>query len=126
MSAHQTAPANVDPARPAVTGKLVAKAGSTAPVICGDRDRTAEAKPLMINRGLVVCTEEGNLVLLQLSRGTGLFNAIWQPIGYKALALGDRLNAWGSLRRTARSFIPLLPFKTSRDPDRACRHSAAG
>ena len=108
MSAHQTAPANVDPARPAVTGKLVAKAGSTAPVICGDRDRTAESKPLMINRGLVVCTEEGNLVLLQLSPTSGLFNAIWQHIGYRALALGDRLNAWGTLRADGKVLHPTV------------------
>jgi hypothetical protein len=52
----------------------------------------------MVNRGLVICTDDGKLVLLQLSRPTGIFNRNWRRIGYTALIVGDRLNAWGTLR----------------------------
>jgi hypothetical protein len=81
-----------------VTGKLVAKATGAVlpgPVNCGAGVKAATAT---VNRGLVICTDDGRLVLLQLSESTGIFNRVWQRIGYGALTLGDRLNAWGTLR----------------------------
>ncbi|MBV9282451.1 MAG: hypothetical protein JOZ41_20425, partial [Chloroflexi bacterium] len=72
---HQTAPPGIDPAHPAVSGRLVAKPITgeepTGTVICGDRDRGPDVRASVI-RGLVICTEEGQLVLLQISGKTGL------------------------------------------------------
>lgn len=97
-SSRQAAPPGITAASPTVSGKLVAKAtGKSSPgaVSCG----TGTSAPIvMVNRGLVICTDSGRLVLLQLSRGTGIFNRDWQRIGAARLALGDRLNAWGVLR----------------------------
>jgi len=97
-SLRQTPPPGISAANPTVTGKLVAKAtGKSSPtaVSCGVGTATPR---VTVNRGLVICTDDGKLVLLQLSRTTGIFNRDWQRIGYAALALGDRLNAWGALR----------------------------
>src|SRR4051794_2871659 len=96
-SARQTAPPGINAAQPTVSGRLVAKATNgttTGAAVCG---RTTAAPTRMINRGLVICTSQGNLVLLQLSRSTGIFNRDWQRLAYARLALGDQINAWGAL-----------------------------
>lgn len=110
-SALQTAPPGISTASPTVTGKLVAKAtgaSSPGPVSCGARAAATTAK---VNRGLVICTDDGRLILLQLSRITGIFNRDWQRIGYAALVLGDRLNAWGTLRDGGARLYPTLAIQ---------------
>src|SRR5947209_17708378 len=74
-ASHQSAPPGINAARPVVSGRLVAKAtGRAAPagaVTCGTH---AAAPAVMVNRGLVICTDEGGLGLLQLSPATGSVN----------------------------------------------------
>jgi hypothetical protein len=97
-SPRQAPPPGINAARPTVTGKLVAKAtgkSSPGPVSCG---ASTAAPTVMLHRGLVICTDDGSLVLLQLSPPTRFFNRDWQGIGYARLALGDRLDAWGTVR----------------------------
>jgi hypothetical protein len=98
----QAAPPGISAAQPTVSGRLVAKAtGKSAPgpVSCGG---IMGAPTATVVRGIVLCTDSGRLVLLQLSGATRYFNRNWQRIGYARLALGDRLNAWGILRGGAR------------------------
>lgn len=51
----------------------------------------------MQRRGLVICTEEGRLVLLQLTRTIGFYARFWGRYGLGRLTDGDHINAWGSL-----------------------------
>src|SRR5437588_11327683 len=85
-SPHQSAPPGINAGRPTISGRLVAKAtGKAAPsggVTCGTH---AAAPALMVNRGLVICTDERALVLLQLSRSTSIFNRDWQRVAYARL-----------------------------------------
>jgi hypothetical protein len=60
----------------------------------------------MVRRGLVICTDTGTFVLLQLSPPTRIFNRGWTRIGYGRLALGDRLAAWGTLRAGGTQLSP--------------------
>ncbi|HEX6509026.1 MAG TPA: hypothetical protein VF221_15465 [Chloroflexota bacterium] len=95
------APANVDTARPTVSGTLVAKpigGEGNIPVACRDRDASAVNAATMQRRGLVVCTEEGRLVLLQLTRSTGIYARYWGRFGVGRLTDGDHINAWGVLK----------------------------
>jgi hypothetical protein len=104
-------PPGISPANPMVSGKLVAKAtgnSSSGAASCGLR---TAAPAVTVNRGLVICTDEGTLVLLQLSRSTGIFNRDWQRIGYAGLALGDRLNAWGTLRDGGTRLYPTVAIQ---------------
>jgi hypothetical protein len=110
-SARQTPPLGISAAQPTVAGKLVAKAtgkSSSGPVSCG---QGTAAPTVMVNRGLVICTDNGTLVLLQLSASTGIFNRDWQRIGYGALVLGDRLNAWGILRDGGTRLYPTVAIQ---------------
>jgi hypothetical protein len=94
-------PANINPSRPTVSGILVAKpinGEGNLPSPCVDRDLTAVNTAVMQRRGLVICTEEGRLVLLQLSRKTGIFARYWGRFGIGRLTDGDHINAWGVLR----------------------------
>lgn len=92
-------PPSINVARPSVTGTLVARpgGGTIAPILCGDRDVTRAARAIMVNRGLVVCTEEGRLVLVQLSASTRIVDRLWNPFGVGMMVIGDRINAWGAL-----------------------------
>jgi hypothetical protein len=82
-----------------VTGKLVAKPdqGPTGQVICADRDRTRQAQTAL-SRGLVVCTEEGKLILLQISGTTKLLTHDRARITTEDLRLGDTLTGTGRLQ----------------------------
>lgn len=95
------APTGIDASYPTVSGRLVAKplsvGGSNGRIVCKDQDRTAEAGALMANRGLVICTEEGALVLLQLSPSTRIFNRNWDRLTINQMTNGDHINAWGVL-----------------------------
>ena len=85
-----------------VSGRLVAKPitgeGPTGRVICGDRDRTPDVQAVMANRGLVICTEEGKLILLQLSAKTRIDARDRTLATVADLTIGDFLDAWGTLR----------------------------
>jgi hypothetical protein len=110
-SAPQTAPPGINTAQPTVAGKLVAKAtgkASSGPVSCGSG---TAAPTVMVNRGLVICTDGGSLVLLQLSKSTAIFNRDFRRIGYGALGLGDRLNAWGILRDGGTRLYPTVAIQ---------------
>ncbi|HEX8918172.1 MAG TPA: hypothetical protein VF898_06695, partial [Chloroflexota bacterium] len=90
-----------------ISGRLVAKpiegvAPATA-VICGDRDQTQAAKALMVSRGLVICTEEGNLVLLQIGTGTRLLTQDYVAVTIPDMSLGDHINARGVLKNLVMS-----------------------
>lgn len=51
----------------------------------------------MVNRGLVVCTEEGTLVLLQISGTTKLYAHDRSRVTIEDFTIGDALKAWGTL-----------------------------
>jgi len=93
------APPGIDLAHPAVTGRLVARPipgqGINRSVICGDQARSAAVRAVTINRGLVICTDEGRLVLLQLAGVTRYFNRAWNGMTVAQMTDGDRINAWG-------------------------------
>lgn len=94
-------PVTIDAIHPTVSGILVAKPASgegNLPSTCRDRDRASVGAAVMQRRGLVICTEEGKLVLLNLSRDTGLYARYWGRYSLRRLTDGDRLNAWGVLR----------------------------
>jgi hypothetical protein len=94
-------PANINPAQPTVSGILVAKpvrGEGNIPAICRDRDQAAVSAAVMQQRGLVICTEEGRLVLLQLSARTGIYARYWGRYSVARLIDGDHINAWGVLR----------------------------
>ncbi|HZU12712.1 MAG TPA: hypothetical protein VFB58_07715 [Chloroflexota bacterium] len=86
--------------RPAVVGTLVAKpvsGESTLPPRCRDRDQTTINTAVQQQRGLVICTEEGRLVLLELSPATALRARYGAPITVGFMRDGDRIRAWGQL-----------------------------
>jgi len=95
-------PAGIDPTHATVSGILIARpvdnTGNTGPINCGDRDATAAAGTLLVNRGLVICTAEGRLVLVQLNPATRITSRNWVRLGIHALVRGDHINAWGRLQ----------------------------
>lgn len=94
------APTNINAALPTVSGTLVAKpvnGEGNIPAPCRDRDISAVKAASLQNRGLVVCTEEGRLVLLQITRSTGFYARYWGRYGLGRFADGDHINAWGVL-----------------------------
>ncbi len=95
-----TAPSNINAAQPTVSGTLVAKpinGGGNIPVACRDRGTSAIKAATLQNRGLVVCTEEGRLVLLQITQSTGFYARYWGRYSLGRLSDGDHINAWGVL-----------------------------
>src|SRR4029077_17003570 len=82
-----------------VTGRLIAKPdqGPTGQVICGDRDRTMAAQT-GVSRGLVICTAEGKLILLQISGTTKLLTHDRARLTIEDLSLGDTVIGTGTLR----------------------------
>ena len=93
-------PVGINPSHPAVAGILVAKpvpAEGNRPILCRDQDRTAAARALLVNRGLVICTGVGTLVLLQLSGGTKLADRNWDALTISQMNIGDHIRAWGVL-----------------------------
>jgi hypothetical protein len=94
------APSSIDAARPTVSGTLVAKpinGEGNIPAPCRDRDASAIKAATMQRRGIVICTEEGRLVLLQITRATGFYARYWGRFGLGRLTDGDHINAWGVL-----------------------------
>jgi hypothetical protein len=94
------APSSINVAQPTVSGTLVAKpvnGEGNIPSACRDRDASAVKAATMQRRGLVICTEEGRLVLLQITHATGLFARFWGRVGLGRLTDGDHINAWGVL-----------------------------
>jgi len=95
-----TPPANIDAFHPTVSGTLVAKpVNGESPVApaCTDRDNGTLAPAIAQRKGLVICTEEGRLILLQLSSETGIYSRYWARRGLDRLTDGDHINAWGVL-----------------------------
>ncbi len=94
------APSSIDSARPTISGTLVAKpvnGEGNIPVACRDRNASAVKAATMQRRGLVICTEEGRLVLVQITRITGFYARYWGRVGLNRMADGDHINAWGVL-----------------------------
>jgi hypothetical protein len=94
------APSNINSAQPTISGTLFAKpvnGEGNIPSACRDRDASAVKAANVQNRGLVVCTEEGHLVLLQITRSTGFYARYWGRYGLGRLTDGDHINAWGVL-----------------------------
>jgi hypothetical protein len=94
------APTTFDSLHPTISGTLVAKPVSgegNIPTVCRDRNAAVAAAATMQRRGLVVCTDEGRLVLLQLTRYTGFYARYWGRIALRHLTDGDHINAWGVL-----------------------------
>jgi len=115
-----TPPVGIDALHPTVSGRLVAKPITgerpAGRVICGNQDRTPDVAALMTNRGLVVCTEEGKLVLLQLSAKTGLYNRNWRKLTIEGMSIGDHLNAWGVLRNGGFVLDPTFAVQDTSKP----------
>jgi hypothetical protein len=102
-------PANINAADPTVSGTLVAKPVSgegNIPPVCLDRDQAAVSRAVQQNRGLVICTEEGKLVLLQLSPRTRFFNRDWRRTTVAQMRDGDHINAWGTLNDNGHLLAP--------------------
>src|SRR5438105_12611181 len=100
-----TAPVGIDATHPTVSGTLFAKPGgenNTSPCT----DRATPTTESQMNRGLVICTEEGTLVLLQLHRGTDIAARYWGDIRIGQLRIGDHINAWGTLRDNGQLLNP--------------------
>lgn len=94
-------PTNINSAQPTVSGVLVAKPmfrEGNIPAACRDRDQTSLNTAVMKNRGVVICTAEGRLVLLQLSSKTGIYALYWGKYELRRLSDGDHINAWGTLQ----------------------------
>lgn len=92
-------PANIDAVHPTVSGTLVAKptGGQSSPSApCGANNSTL-APSVKVRRALVVCTDAGRLVLLQLSSQTGIYSRYWAPRALARLTVGDHINGWGVL-----------------------------
>jgi hypothetical protein len=92
---------DIDRSHPTVSGILVARPVSgeaNIPTVCQDRDQAAIARAVSENRGLVICTVEGRLVLLQLSPSTKIHARFWGLIALGRLTDGDHINAWGTLQ----------------------------
>ncbi len=86
-------------ALPTINGTLVAKPVSgegNLPSACTDRSANATAATMQ-NRGLVVCTDSGRLVLVEVTRNTGYYARYWGRIALRHLTDGDRISAWGVL-----------------------------
>jgi len=93
-------PATVNPDHPTVKGILVAKPVSgegNLPSACRDADQASVNSAVLQKRGLVICTEEGKLVLLVLSKDTGIYARYWGQYSVDRLADGDHIKAWGVL-----------------------------
>jgi hypothetical protein len=84
-----------------VAGILVAKpvqGEGNIPAACRERDQAAVNGAVLQRRGLVICTEQGKLVLLQLSPDTGIYARYWGRYSVAYLRDGDRIRAWGVLQ----------------------------
>ena len=95
-----TAPANIDSLHPTVSGILVAKpqqGEGNLPSACRDTDAASVNGAVTAHRGLIVCTNEGKLVLLDLQASTGLFYRYWGKAELRYFRDGDHINAWGVL-----------------------------
>jgi hypothetical protein len=93
-------PANIDAVHPTVSGMLVAKpteGEGNLPSPCRDSDAASINGAVMAHRGLIVCTEEGKLVLLDLQPSTGLYYRFWGKAELRYFRDGDHVNAWGVL-----------------------------
>lgn len=89
-------PPGLNVARPTVAGYLVAKPGGSESVPCTAK-QSAPVRAQPINQGLVICTNAGRPVLLQLSAGTRFFDRNWDGFSIGQMALKDRIRAWGVL-----------------------------
>ena len=92
-------PANIDALHPTVSGTLVAKPlnGRSSPAApCGATNNSLTPN-VSKRKALVVCTDAGRLVLLQLSSQTGIYSRYWAPRSLARLTVGDHINAWGVL-----------------------------
>jgi hypothetical protein len=94
------APSTINAAQPTISGTLVAKpvnGEGNIPSVCRDQNAAAAKAATVQNRGLVVCTDEGRLVLVQITRSTGFYARFWGRYGLGRLTDGDHINAWGVL-----------------------------
>jgi hypothetical protein len=94
-------PANIDALHPTVSGILVAKpqqGDGNIPSACLDTHAASVNAAVAAHRGLIVCTNEGKLVLLDLQASTGLFYRYWGKAQLRYFRDGDHINAWGVLR----------------------------
>ncbi len=114
-------PAGIDPTHAMVRGILVARpvdsTGNIGPIVCGDRDATAAVRTVMVNRGLVICTEDGRLVLVQVNLATKITNRNWELIGVRALVRGDHINAWGRLQAGGAILNPTFVVQDTSRPE---------
>ena len=97
-------PVTIDAIHPTVSGILVAKPASgegNLPSTCRDRDRASVGAAVMQRRGLVICTEEGKLVLLNLSRDTGLLEMPLMPIQHNSSREHPGLRPYGAMSERA-------------------------
>ncbi|MGH2411560.1 MAG: hypothetical protein ACRDGS_14515 [Chloroflexota bacterium] len=100
-----------------MSGILVAKpinGEGNIPAACRDRDQASVNAATLQKRGLVICTEEGRLVLLQLSTSTGIYARYWGKRHLRRFVDGDHINAWGVL--TDRGYV-LDPTYAVQDTD---------
>jgi hypothetical protein len=114
-------PSSVDVLHPVVSGTLVAKPVSgegNIPSACVDRDQAAVQRAVTLRRGLVVCTNEGKLVLLQLSPTSRLFARDWSRVSVDQLHDGDHINAWGILRDNGLLLYPTRSIQDTNIPGR--------
>lgn len=93
-----TPPTSFDAVHPTVSGILVAKPRNNEgniPTPC-----SAQATPSTVTqvRGLVICSDQGRYVLLQITRVTGFYARYWGRYGLNRFRIGDRVNSWGVLR----------------------------
>ncbi|MDQ2741535.1 MAG: hypothetical protein M3Z66_04455 [Chloroflexota bacterium] len=103
-----TPPPNIDALHATVSGTLIARplgGPGNLPQACRDRGPDVQGQAMQA-RGLVICTEEGTLVLLQLSPSTGFFARYWGRISINHLRDGDHINAWGVLQAGGRVLDP--------------------
>jgi hypothetical protein len=91
-------PANVNVSRPTVTGTLVARPGGrTIPIPARCRTTVGARAAALQPRGLVICSDSGKLVLLEVTSLTGIYARYWGRYAVGYLREGDRINAWGVL-----------------------------
>ncbi|GAC1509585.1 MAG: hypothetical protein NVS2B16_08360 [Chloroflexota bacterium] len=92
-------PPGIDAVHPTVVGTLIARpvpgSVNVGRIACRDREVSSAAQALMVNRGLVICTNDGRLVLLQLSAGTRFYDRLWNASAVNQFVTGDRIRAWG-------------------------------
>lgn len=92
------APTTFDSSHPTVSGILVAKPQGNEGNVHTACDNQASPNAVTRVRGIIVCSDQGKYILVQINRYTGFYARYWGKYTLAQFRDGDHVNVWGVLR----------------------------